>query len=172
MKTTTRNCQTCQKQFDAPNNEVNRGNGRFCSVMCGNASRRGPRPKVDNVSCAHCGKSFYKTESKKALSKSGLFFCSRKHKEAAQRIGGIREIMPYHYGTSLKDYRTKAFAALPPSCNVCGYDVHPEILEVHHKDCNHDNNSIENLQIICPTCHAEHHFTNRTGKWRPTKALS
>ncbi len=28
-------------------------------------------------------------------------------------------------------------------------------LELHHKDENHWNNEIENLQILCPNCHAQ-----------------
>ena len=28
-------------------------------------------------------------------------------------------------------------------------------LEVHHKDGNHENNLEENLQLLCPNCHAQ-----------------
>lgn len=28
-------------------------------------------------------------------------------------------------------------------------------LELHHKDCNHYNNELSNLQILCPNCHAQ-----------------
>lgn len=27
-------------------------------------------------------------------------------------------------------------------------------LELHHKDCNHFNNTLDNLQILCPNCHS------------------
>jgi len=30
----------------------------------------------------------------------------------------------------------------------------PIPLELHHINCNHNDNSIDNLQILCPTCHA------------------
>ena len=30
----------------------------------------------------------------------------------------------------------------------------PIPLELHHKDGNHFNNSLENLEILCPNCHA------------------
>lgn len=47
----------------------------------------------------------------------------------------------------LKDYR----------CEKCGLDtwLNEEIpLELHHKDKNHYNNSLDNLLILCPNCHA------------------
>ena len=42
-------------------------------------------------------------------------------------------------------------------CEICGLsewmgNVIP--LEIHHKDCNHFNNDLDNLQILCPNCHA------------------
>lgn len=42
-------------------------------------------------------------------------------------------------------------------CELCGNSEwlgQPIPLELHHKDNNHYNNQIDNLQILCPTCHA------------------
>lgn len=42
-------------------------------------------------------------------------------------------------------------------CELCGLAIwlDKEIpLELHHKDGNHYNNNLENLQILCPNCHA------------------
>lgn len=42
-------------------------------------------------------------------------------------------------------------------CEICGNSEwlnQPIPLELHHIDCNHFNNSFENLQILCPNCHA------------------
>ena len=36
----------------------------------------------------------------------------------------------------------------------------PITLEVHHKDGNHQNNELENLQLLCPNCHSY------TDNWR------
>lgn len=37
-------------------------------------------------------------------------------------------------------------------CEICGYDQN---LELHHINGNHYDNRLENLQILCPNCHAK-----------------
>ena len=42
-------------------------------------------------------------------------------------------------------------------CELCGVSEwlgKPLPLELHHKDGNHYNNSLENLIILCPNCHS------------------
>lgn len=42
-------------------------------------------------------------------------------------------------------------------CEVCGLSEwlgNPIPLNLHHKDGNHDNNRLDNLEIVCPNCHA------------------
>lgn len=52
-----------------------------------------------------------------------------------------------------------------PICEFCGWDYrdHPWIknlnknnipLEIHHKDGNNGNNSLDNLELLCPNCHS------------------
>lgn len=43
-------------------------------------------------------------------------------------------------------------------CARCGFDEPREILAVHHRDHNRRNNAPENLEILCPNCHAIEHF--------------
>ena len=42
-------------------------------------------------------------------------------------------------------------------CELCGityWQGKHLPLELHHKDCNHFNNSLDNLIILCPNCHS------------------
>lgn len=51
-------------------------------------------------------------------------------------------------------------------CEVCGiteWCEEPVVLELDHKDSNHYNNKIENLQIVCPNCHAQQTRSRRNG---------
>jgi 5-methylcytosine-specific restriction endonuclease McrA len=110
-------------------------------------------------------KNFHLSESKKAASKSGLHFCCRQHKDFAQQISfNLTKMWPDHYNTGT--CRAIAFKAYEKRCAGCGYDKIPEILEVHHKDRNRNNNAKENLEVLCPNCHCEEHYLTKTGKWR------
>src|SRR5438445_223750 len=132
-------CNGCGITFERETGEINRSLKKdqltFCSRQCSSRyGRAGFKHIVHqaNVICALCNKPFYLSFSKIKNSKSGLHFCSRAHKDQAQRIGGIQEIMPPHYGTALKQdcrvYRTIAKAHHSQQCIECGYNEVPEIL--------------------------------------------
>lgn len=42
-------------------------------------------------------------------------------------------------------------------CEICGVSIWQGVklpLELHHKNGNHNDNSFDNLQILCPNCHS------------------
>lgn len=156
-------CLYCAVEFDVLLKELNRGNGKYCSRSCSNKARS-LVPKAPNRTCAWCGERFYRRPS--SVSKSGLYFCCRKHKDCAQRTNGIKDIQPDHYGSGHSVYRLVAFRSLPKRFNRCGYDTIEEVLEVHHVDRNKQNNTLENLEILCPTCHREEHYLASDGSFR------
>jgi len=161
MSQTKINCLQCQKECWVENREINRGFGKFCSRTCSSQHRiANLTPPEPNVKCALCDKAFYKNLSKQADSKSGLYFCCREHKDAAQRIGGIREIMPSHYGTTINNYRDIVFNIhkKEKKCERCKYDEHEAAIVVHHIDRDRSNNDISNLEVLCANCHAIEHW--------------
>ena len=49
-------------------------------------------------------------------------------------------------------------------CEKCGskdYEKNKFSLCIHHKDRNHLNNSLENLMILCPSCHMKEHSKDK-----------
>ena len=54
------------------------------------------------------------------------------------------------------NYRIKAFALLPNECFYCQENDKSKLV-VHHIDKNFLNNDIENLQILCNSCHRKQH---------------
>lgn len=53
-------------------------------------------------------------------------------------------------------------------CECCGLSEwmgKPILLELHHKDFNHNNNTLENIAILCSNCHmVAHNYNNNFSK--------
>lgn len=112
------------------------------------------------LTCDYCGKTFTRPISKLDDSKHQFYFCSRECKDLAQQITSgqkFNNMRPEHYGTNcdagITSYRRIAFTNYPHECACCGYKEDTRILQVHHKDENRMNNSLNNLIILCPNCH-------------------
>lgn len=145
-------CKYCSNTFLTRDNKPN----KYCSLKCGNKANQA---ELISVECAKCKKSFKKKCYTLLNSKSGLYFCNYECKNAAQRIGGIKEIQPPHYGTGKKNYRDN-FTEKELYCRGCGYKKFPSCIEIHHIDYNNKNNKKENLLPLCCNCHQEHHRCN------------
>lgn len=166
----------CGQSFKRKSSEVSRseqkGANQFCSPEC-NAKYRRENITVQepNVECGWCHKEIYRLKNRITKSKTGLFFCSNEHANLAKKRDGISDVSIAYYGEvgkGVPEYRKKAFAFYAHRCDGCGYDEVPEILVVHHIDCNRMNNVLENLRILCSTCHEEIHFLSSTGRWAGT----
>lgn len=155
-------CRTCQCVFDAKNSEIRRGGGKYCSRKC--FPRFKKQVKEANCTCAQCGSRFHVTESKLLE----YNFCTRTCKDRAQRIGGVKAIQPAHYKDGSTNYHDKATNHFGYKCNRCGYCKYP-IHEVHHKDRDRTNNTIENLEVLCGKCHDEEHYLSQDGKYAKSR---
>jgi hypothetical protein len=166
-------CLNCNKEY-TPDKSIQikertgklRGlEGKFCSRSCSASytNKLKQKPKLPNEICAYCNEPFYIQKSHRQNSKSGLFFCCRSHKDLAQRIGGIKEIMPNHYGKDSGNcYREFALRRLDHKCHLCNYNEHKEILDIHHIDNDRTNNHISNLIVLCKNCHGLVHHNLAT----------
>jgi len=44
------------------------------------------------------------------------------------------------------------------NCDICKKEFPREALDLHHKDCNHTNNDLDNFQTVCACCHRTLHY--------------
>lgn len=102
------------------------------------------------VKCAYCGKEIYRSPAQLEKSISGYYYCSHTCGNLHKNI--LREKQG-EWDNSLAGYRSRALKRYPHKCAVCGWDEDDRVLQVHHKDENRKNNSIDNLVILCPNCH-------------------
>ena len=146
-------CDNCNKDYSKQQRLAEgAAQEHYCSTTCYNQAD--VSNKYEHLYCAHCNKAFRRLKSK-MKSKSGLYFCCREHKDLGQTY--IKEIQPSHYGTGLPDYRKIAFEHYELKCDDCSNkDI--RVLQVHHKDRNRNNNSVDNLQILCANCHCIEHY--------------
>ena len=139
-------CVICETTFWIPKNQIPKRN--TCSAKCRGENDR----KREEVQCAFCHRSFERVVNRIIISKSGLHFCDRKCKDAAQCIES--NIITYsHYTDGNRVYRSRAFRAYGKICNQCKYDEDERMLDVDHKDNDRKNGAILNLQVLCLWCH-------------------
>lgn len=88
-----------------------------------------------------------------------------KHKEARLPL---EKILEGNCSNATKRKRLIEEGVKEEKCECCGLSEwmgKPIPLELHHKDFNHYNNNLDNLQILCPNCHMQaHNYNNNYGK--------
>lgn len=153
-------CHHCQQPI--LNNR--RLNAKYCCANCFKLAQKIKHQEnhQPNVECSWCKRPCRKalTKIRRSVHKHGriILFCNRICRYSAQKIGGIHEIQPEHYGTSTQvDYRELAFSTYAAKCARCNYDKNTLALDVHHKDKNRSNNNVDNLEILCCNCHMIYH---------------
>ena len=67
----------------------------------------------------------------------------------------------YHQEHDFPYHNTLTEAGRERVCELCGAT---ENVHTHHKDLNHDNNELSNLQWLCGSCHAKLHAELRRDK--------
>lgn len=157
-------CVGCKKEYQVPPNMKNKR--KYCSSEC--FGLNGPKSGGRNRStkgiyrnCLVCGKQFYVYPTRLKTHK----LCSRKCADDFQRTHTARERRKAAYsknnkrllGTSSQALRRFVFANKAIKCEVCGYNKHSFNIDVHHKDRNLENSSLENLIVLCVMCHRETH---------------
>jgi Zn finger protein HypA/HybF involved in hydrogenase expression len=133
-------CVECGTKFQHIASRANKA--KYCSPTCYHKamSRKGTM----EYSCFHCQIKFLSAPSKNRK------YCSRAcvNKSAketfAPKFTTVRKAM-------VKRNMLK-------KCENCGFDTYPQLLGVHHKDRNRNNNNLENLAVLCPNCHSIEHM--------------
>lgn len=145
-------CEVCGKLFKT----VPSSSQQFCcSFKCSGIRKRKTLPtKI----CTYCNKEFTpKKREIRTCSKS----CSAKRRATLIKLQR-KEI----HKTLQPNRRIENRKILGNKCKKCGWDKEVGILELHHIDRNRYNNTIDNLQLLCPICHSLEHFKAKDGNYR------
>lgn len=150
------NCNCCNKEINRKPSVIKKNNNSFCSKICKDSFYT----KQVEVFCTHCNKISLKKPFDLNASESGNLFCSRSCFVSWNNTKRIGEKHP-RYRNDSTNYRRNALDNNEKECNRCGYNEYLEILEVHHKDYDRNNNHIDNLEVLCPNCHKIEHFIKK-----------
>jgi hypothetical protein len=144
-------CKVCKKE-----EYVNLSRSKYyvtCSLKCMGSNFQ--KPRIPNCFCKNCNKHIYKKPSKK-VSKLGDF-CSMKCLSEYQKIAFLAQNNPNYKGIirntdgykmlhipnmgSMKHHNFTMYSIL-------GIKKVPKGYNLHHRDCNRDNNLPDNLCLI------------------------
>jgi Zn finger protein HypA/HybF involved in hydrogenase expression len=140
-------CKSCLKSFDARDKRR-----KFCSSSCSSSfNNRGKNRHNTNITklCRHCSAPFTTTIHKNKI------YCkqciSNKIPSQNRRVVNL--------DNALTDSTRKKILIdiYGKKCSICLNDTWlngPIPIEIDHVDGNSDNNSQNNLRLICPNCHA------------------
>lgn len=115
-----------------------------------------PRPALDlgTKCCQRCGKVMRRTRYGNQLEDAAVFrkrrFCSR---HCANSRG--------NWGRSSTARHREAQKSVKPVCEKC--NTPHRRLHVHHRDGDYQNNALDNLQTLCPSCHKREHLNLSMG---------
>ena len=141
-------CLVCSKPVYRRPVEIEHNKGRvYCSSGCyGVASRK-------EKSCVGCNKPILARANKKTCSRA----CANKNRAGIKyKVGRPRDNAQTIRAIKLRIIRERGGV-----CERCAYSKQ-EILHVHHKDRNTKNNNVDNLELICPNCHYEEHYLEKS----------
>lgn len=83
--------------------------------------------------------------------------CANKHRKGIRyKMGRPHDKVVYQQGLKIRLLQQQG-----DKCGRCKYS-NTKILVVHHKDRNRTHNDLDNLELICPNCHYEEHYLERS----------
>jgi hypothetical protein len=96
------------------------------------------------------------------LAQMGLEYKGNKGLKGQKQATNYLTAEEYIHSTCVKSHILKEKlirdGIKPHQCERCGlteWNGKPIPLELHHKDGDHYNNEMNNLEILCPNCHAQ-----------------
>lgn len=159
-----RKCADCGKE------ETIRSNNKalYCKVCCQRHTKKsikhnehyivkksGERNRANMHKCSMCGKEWL-ARADTILKSSLCKTCTLS--ENGKKTGARSAEWNTKNGTNL--YRRRAFELFKQECVFC---KSPEKTQVHHLDCDRQNNNYDNLIPLCNSCHKSVHWRIRKG---------
>lgn len=151
-------CAYCDKKFNKQLSQIKKSPNHYCSQRCAAiVNNRKFRKKNKKIKyCVYCNSILTKNAKKYCGSN-----CQHRYQHKIKiNLWLAGKDRGYETNGTLRRYVKKYLLdKYGYKCSECGWDkINPNTnkcpLEIHHRDGNYKNNKEENLQILCPNCHA------------------
>jgi predicted nucleic acid-binding Zn ribbon protein len=124
-----------------------KNNKKFCNNSCSAIHNNKLRRRYSN--CLNCN-----TELNYRLK-----YCSPSCRSEQRKREIFKEIENGNNKLYFRNYKNFLIEKYGEKCNRCGWCERNPIsgkipIELEHKDGNSENNSLENLELLCPNCHS------------------
>lgn len=154
-------CAYCKKSFGQRNTTPSK-HRKYCSRHCGKLA------SGITKTCAACKKDLFAYRllknkiycSSSCIPRTPCILCGKKITKVQRKCcsSECRQIIK----SMQRNHLARAFASAAHRkgsicCERCGYKQ-IAALTVHHKDRNRQNNTMENLEVVCANCHAIEHY--------------
>lgn len=141
-------CLVCATPVYRRPAEITRSGGNvFCSSTCYGKHSRKEHP------CIVCGAPIQAHMHKKT--------CSRACANTTRTGTTYDTSRPRDKVKDQHALKTRLFEKRGKKCERCGYALF-QILQVHHKDRDPTNNTLKNVVLLCPNCHATEHYFKKS----------
>ena len=142
-------CEKCGKEVTEKF-----GSGRFCSQSCANSRVRSDEV-TRKISDSLKGRSATNGSFKKGHTGIG------DRKAAARKASETWKVKRLNRTYEQLSFKEQILFDQNNKCNICGiseWQGKPIVLEIHHKDGNHQNDDRDNVEALCPNCHSQTAF--------------
>ena len=151
-------CKSCSQEFYVPKYRIE--TAVFCSMKCMNHLQY----EKSNHKCTRCFKEFLDSPSRKGrrlfctLVCMHSFFSERSANVKDRRRNAIAKLRAEgkvsNNGPAIRKW---VLLSKINECMICGYNEHICCLDIHHIDNDPNNNTLENIGILCVMCHRKVH---------------
>lgn len=153
-------CEICGKKLEGHQR-------KYCSISCRNRNKY--LTEGQDTVCQECGKTFKSRDKNRKFCSNE---CSSKHRNEEYLKKWRNGELSLNPNIALpKAIRNFLLEKAHYKCEECGFEGYNKatnntILQIHHVDGNSGNNSINNLKVLCPNCHAmtENYMALNKGK--------
>jgi len=144
VKIVNKSCLECSSTFDSLEYE----NRKFCSKSC--SIKHNNRLRKKSKFCYNC---------KNILSIRQKKFCCRECNNSYNKNKIFERISNGDTSIYFQQYKKYLIEKYGEKCMKCGWSERNPItkkvpIQMEHIDGNSENNSIENLELLCPNCHS------------------